>query len=213
MVKESSFFEKLKKGMGIEGPIEEKTEEIKENPPRKTKVKKPKKLEIKVEPIASGPSEPTARREPEVKKDIEEPEIKREKIKEEKPSFTKSTEGKEKWFEPEGQLTIDVYQTKNELVIQSAIAGVKPENLDILIEGDVITIRGNRERSFEDTTNPPTPENYFAQECYWGPFSREIILPVEVDPGRVEAAMKEGILTIRIPKILRERKRKISIKG
>lgn len=213
MAKESSFFEKLKKGMGIEGPIEEKTEEIKENPSRKTKVKKPKKLEIKVEPIASGPSEPTARREPEVKKDIEEPEIKREKIKEEKPSFTKSTEGKEKWFEPEGQLVIDVYQTKNELVIQSAIAGVKPENLDISIEGDVITIRGNREKSFEDTINPPTPENYFAQECYWGPFSREIILPVEVDPGRVEAAMKEGILTIRIPKILRERRRKISIKG
>lgn len=213
MATESSFFEKLKKGMGIEGPIEEKTEEIKGNSPRKTKVKKPKKLEIKVEPIASGPSEPTARREPEVKKDIEEPEIKRERIKEEKPSFTKSTKGKEKWFEPEGQLVIDVYQTKNELVIQSAIAGVKPENLDISMEDDVITIRGNREKSFEDIANPPTPENYFAQECYWGPFSREIILPVEVDPGRVEAAMKEGILTIRIPKILRERRRKISIKG
>ena len=213
MATESSFFEKLKKGMGIEGPIEEKTEEIKGNSPRKTKVKKPKKLEIKVEPIASGPSRPTARREPEVKKDIEEPEIKREKIKEEKPSFTKSTEGKEKWFEPEGQLVIDVYQTKNELVIQSAIAGVKPEDLDISIEGDVITIRGNREKSFEDITNPPAPENYFAQECYWGPFSREIILPVEVDPGRMEAAMKEGILTIRIPKILREKRRKISIKG
>jgi len=213
MATESSFFEKLKKGMGIEEPVEERTEEIKENPPRKTKVKKPKKLEIRVEPIASGPSEPTARRESEAKKDIEEPEIKREKIKEEKTSFTKSTEGKEKWFEPEGQLVIDVYQTKNELVIQSAIAGVKPENLDISMEGDVITIRGNREKSFEDTINPPTPENYFAQECYWGPFSREIILPVEVDPSRVEAAMKEGILTIRIPKILRERRRKISIKG
>ena len=210
MTKESSFFEKLKKGMGIEGPVEEKIEEV-EKKPKKIKIKKPKKLEIKAEPI-----------EPEVEK-IGEPEVKREEIKKEKPSFApastkvsvskKATEGKEKWFEPEGQLAIDVYQTKNELVIQSAIAGVKPENLDISMEGDVITIRGNREKSFEDTTNPPTPENYFAQECYWGPFSREIILPVEVDPGRVEAAMKEGILTIRIPKILRERRRKISIKG
>ncbi|TET84937.1 MAG: Hsp20/alpha crystallin family protein [Candidatus Nealsonbacteria bacterium] len=201
MAKESSFFEKLKKGMGIEGPIEEKTEEIKEKPPRKTEVKKPKKLEIKAEPI-----------EPEVKKDIEEPEIKREEINEEKTSSAKATEGKEKWFEPEGQLAIDVYQTENELIIQSAIAGVKPENLDISMEDDVITIRGRREKSFEDAIHPTAPENYFAQECYWGLFSREVILPVEVDPGRVEATMKEGILTIRIPKILRERKRKINIK-
>jgi len=216
MAKESSFFEKLKKGMGIEGPIEEKIEEVEEKP-KKIKIKKPKKLgathppPFKVEPIAYGPSEPTTRREPEVEK-IEEPEVK-----EEKPSFAKATEGKEKWSawggEPEGQLTIDVYQTENELIIQSAIAGVKPENLDISIEGDVLTIRGCREKPFEDATLPTAPENYFAQECFWGPFSREVILPVEVDPGRVEATMKEGILTIRIPKILRERKRKISIRG
>ncbi|GAH21149.1 unnamed protein product, partial [marine sediment metagenome] len=69
------------------------------------------------------------------------------------------------------------------------------------------------EKSFEDTAYSTAPGNYFAQECYWGPFSREVILPVEVDPSRVEAAMKEGILTIRIPKILREKKRKISIKS
>jgi HSP20 family protein len=189
MTKESSFFEKLKKGMGVEEPVEEKIEEVEKKP----KAKKLKKLEVKAEPI-----------EPEVEK-IGEPEVR-----EEEPSLAKAVKGKEKWSawggEPEGQLAIDVYQTKNELVIQSAIAGVKPENLDISIEGDVITIRGDREK-------PPEEEgNYFAQECYWGLFSREIILPVEVDPGRVEATMKEGILTIRIPKILRERKRKISVK-
>lgn len=186
MTKESSFFEKLKKGMGVEEPVEEKIEEVEKKP----KAKKPKKLEVKAEPI-----------EPEVEK-IGEPEVK-----EEEPSPAKAAKGKEKWFEPEGQLAIDVYQTKNELVIQSAIAGVKPENLDISIEDDVITIRGDREK-------PPGEEgNYFAQECYWGLFSREIILPVEVDPGRVEATIKEGILTIRIPKILREGKKKISVKG
>ena len=192
MAKESSFFKKLKRGMGIEGSVEEKIEEVEKEP----KAKKPKKLEIKAEPI-----------EPEVEK-IEEPEVKEEEL-----SLAKDVKGKEKWFEPEGQLAIDVYQTRNELVIQSAIAGVKPENLDISMEGDVIIIRGSREKLFEDATHPTTPENYFAQECYWGPFSREVILPVEVDPGRVEATMKEGILTIRIPKILRERKRKINIKS
>ena len=186
MTKESSFFEKLKKGMGTEEPVEERMGEVEKKP----RVKKPKKLEIKAEPI-----------EPEVEKN-EEPEVEKEK-----PSSAKTVKGKEKWFESEGQLAIDVYQTENELIIQSAIAGVKPENLDISIENDVITIRGGREKPFEEEGN------YFAQECYWGLFSREIILPVEVDPGRVEATIKEGILTIRIPKILREGKKKISVKG
>jgi HSP20 family molecular chaperone IbpA len=199
MVKESSFFEKLKKGMGIEEPIEDYNppvtpkEENKEKLPRKAKVKKPRKLEIKAEPI-----------EPKVEK-VEGLEAEEKETEEEhNPLLTQKDQ--KGWFETEGQLAIDVYQTEKELVVQSAIAGVKPENLDILIEDDVLTIRGNRERLLEQE------ENYFTQECYWGPFSREIILPVEVDPGRVEAVMKEGILTIRIPKILRERKRKIVVK-
>ena len=107
----------------------------------------------------------------------------------------------------EGQLAVDVYQTDSELVIQSTIAGVKTENLDISIEADTVLIRGNR-------NEPPEQgeKNYFYQECYWGPFSRQIILPEETDPSRAEAVMKEGILTIRIPKIEREKKRKITVK-
>ena len=112
-----------------------------------------------------------------------------------------------KWFEPEGQLAVDIYQTDDELVIQSAIAGVKPEELDISAQEDTVIIRGKRE-------NPAKNEekNYFTQECYWGPFSREIILPVEADASRAEATMKEGVLTIRIPKIQREKRKKIEVK-
>jgi len=195
-----SFFEKLKKGMGIEGPVETETEEEIEEKPQPVRIKKNrkenkpltaqvKKLEIKAEPI-----------------ERETEEIEKEEVKAEEPSFAKAAEGKEKWFETEGELAIDVYQTESELVIQSAIAGVKPENLDILIEQDIITIKGSREK----------PENggaYFAQECYWGPFSRKVILPVEIDPNRIEATMKEGILTLKLPKILRERKRKIIVRS
>lgn len=119
----------------------------------------------------------------------------------------KNEESKEKWFTPEGQLAIDVYQTERELIIQSAIAGIKPEDLDISIEGDKVTIKGKREKPTEKEER-----NYFYQECYWGPFSREIILPVEVDPSRAEASFEEGVLTIRIPKIEREKKRKIEVK-
>jgi len=196
MAKESSFFEKLKKGMGIEEPIEEGIEEA-EKKPKVKKLKKPRELKIKTKPIEPKIEVKGAEvSQPAIEKDYNPPTAPEERIEIKK----------EKWLEPEGQLAIDVYQTKNELVVQSAIAGVKPENLDISMEDDVLIIRGNRERL------PEQEENYFTQECYWGPFSREVILPVEVDPGRVEAVMKEGILTIRIPKISRERKRKIVVK-
>lgn len=191
----ANFFEKLKKGMGIEGPVEEEVEKKIEKKPKKIKIPKVRKLEIKAEPI-------------EVKMEkIEEPEVKKESAPgSEAPAEKKVKEEGGKWFEQEGQLAIDIYQTENELVIRSAIAGVKPEFLDISLEKDIITIKGKRGKPFEEK------EDYFSQECYWGPFSRELILPVEVDPNLAEATMKEGILTIRLPKIEREKKKKIIVK-
>jgi len=188
----TSFFDKLKKGMGVDEPIseseEEKKEEVKKKPIKKVKrAKKPKKEktpEIKIEEI-----------------EIEEKETKEEKPKEEKKKKWPSFSGME-----EGELAIDVYQTDKDLIIQSAIAGVDLEDLDISIERDIITIRGGREKPFEEDGD------YFMQECFWGPFSREIILPAEADPGRATAEMKNGVLTIRIPKIIRETKKKIVIK-
>jgi len=201
----ANFFEKLKRGMGIEGPVEEKVEKKTE---KKAKMKKPKKSEIKpfTKILVKGKAEPI---EDEMEQ-IEEPEVKEKEEPApgpEAPAEKKVKEEGGKWFEQEGQLAIDIYQTENELVIRSAIAGVKPEFVDISLERDIITIRGKREKPFEEK------EDYFTQECYWGPFSREIILPVEVDPNLAEATMKEGILTIRLPKIEREKKKKIIVKG
>ncbi len=183
----ANFFEKLKKGMGIEVPVEtpeEKKEVVEEKKPKRVRIEKKKEIEMKVEPI-----------ETEVKK------VEVEKIK------ALPVETKEEWLEPEGQLAVDIYQTDTELVIQSAIAGVKPENLDISIEGDIITIEGERRKPFEESGD------YFSQECYWGRFSRKLILPVEIDPNRIEATLKEGILTIRLLKILREKRRKVIVRG
>jgi len=192
----TSFFEKLKKGMSVEGSVEK--ELIKK--PKKPITKRELKLEKK--PVENKTEEPALK---ETKTEIRKLSIQKEEIK--KPSFAKVPENKEKWFEAEGQLAIDVYQTNGELVIQSAIAGVKPENLDISIEKDTVLIKGVREKPIEENER-----NYFYQECYWGPFSRQLFLSVEVDPSRAEATLKEGILTIRMPKIEREKKRKIVIK-
>ena len=108
----------------------------------------------------------------------------------------------------EGQLTIDVYQTDNDIVIKSTIAGVKPEDLDVSINNDMITIRGERKQDEQ-----VGEENYYYQECYWGGFSRSVILPVDVLAEKVEASMKNGILTIRMPKADNTRTKKIQVRG
>lgn len=106
----------------------------------------------------------------------------------------------------EGQLTIDVYQTESEIVIKSTVAGVNSEDIDISITNDMVTIRGKRMKDEEITT-----ENYYYQELYWGSFSRSVILPVEVDADRAKAKIKNGILTIRLPKIEKIKTKKIRV--
>jgi len=105
-----------------------------------------------------------------------------------------------------GEIPIDLYQTEDELVIRAPIAGTKMEDLDISIEGDVIIINGKREEPEEEGKI-----DYFTKECYFGPFSRKIISPVEIDPSQAKAKIKEGILIVRIPKIKKEKKVKVKI--
>ena len=108
----------------------------------------------------------------------------------------------------EGQLTIDVYQTDSEIVIKSTIAGVKPEDLDVSINNDMVTIRG--ERKNEEVVSG---ENYYYQECYWGGFSRSVVLPVDILSEKSEASLKNGILTIRLPKADTTKIKKIQVRG
>ena len=108
----------------------------------------------------------------------------------------------------EGQLTIDVYQTESDIVIKSTIAGVKPEDLDVAINNDMVTIRG--ERKNEEMV---TSENYYYQECYWGSFSRSVVLPVDIISEKAEASLKNGILTIRLPKADTNKVKRIQVRG
>lgn len=215
-----SFFEKLKKGMGVDETAEEALTDKSEKESAETEEapeiqqKTPEKPKRKVRQAAVKKEQAPEKEPAKAEEEKTEAAAKKEdavKNQEEKPTEEK-TESKERWSsfgkDAEGQLAIDVYQTEDLLVIQSAIAGVKPESLDISIEGDMVTIRGSREKPQEEGET-----NYFYQECFWGPFSRQIILSVEVDPSRTEASLRDGILTIKIPKIERERKRKITVRG
>jgi len=117
--------------------------------------------------------------------------------------------GSDEWMEEyEGQLAIDVYQTNNEVVIKAPIAGVKPEDIDIAINDDVVTVKGARKQEKEIKQ-----DDYYCQECYWGAFSRSVILPVGVASDKAKATFKDGILTINLPKATAARAKKIRVKS
>lgn len=120
--------------------------------------------------------------------------------------------GEREFFEDEdedsdGQLAVDVYQDGDYVVVKSTIAGVKPEDMDISITSDSVTIKG--ERKLEEEIKD---KDYFYQECYWGAFSRSVSLPVEIDVDKAEADLKDGILTLTLPKASRARTKKVKIR-
>jgi len=116
-------------------------------------------------------------------------------------------DGNEEEASPEdGQLAVDVFQTDGEIIIQSTIAGVKGKDIDISIQNDMVSIKGERKKEIEVEA-----ENYFYKECYWGSFSRSIILPEEITAEKAKAQLKDGILTLRLPKAEKSQKTKIKV--
>jgi len=107
-----------------------------------------------------------------------------------------------------GELNVDVYQTPEEIIVRTMVAGIPPHNVDIALTRDMLTITGEREEDKE-----VTEDNYFYRELSWGSFTRTIMLPAEVEVDEAEAKEKHGILTIRLPKINKERQAKIKVKS
>ncbi|MDP3244188.1 MAG: Hsp20/alpha crystallin family protein [bacterium] len=124
--------------------------------------------------------------------------------KEENIFFQKLTPGisePELWpLASEGELAVDVYETDKDVVIKAAIAGVKSDDINLNLEGDLLTIRGTRRDDEKEN------RNYFCQECYFGPFSRSVILPTHVKTDKARAQLQRGILIITLPKNKKETK-------
>ena len=115
------------------------------------------------------------------------------------------------WMEEESEeaeLTVDLYQTPTEIIIQTMVAGVRPEDLELTIARDSVTIRGNRmeSRKIEE-------DDYFVKELYWGSFSRTLSLPAEVEPEEAEATEKHGLVTIHLQKVDKEKRNSVKIKS
>ena len=108
-------------------------------------------------------------------------------------------------FDQDGELVVDVFETNADFVVSAAIAGIQIKDIDISLEKDMMIIKGNR-----CDPNPHPDKKYFYQECYWGPFSRKVILPENIDIDKADAQIDKGILTVKIPK--NEIKEKLGVK-
>lgn len=126
-----------------------------------------------------------------------------------RPAEKKSPAEETSWLDDDegGQLTVDMFQTPTEIVIEAMLAGVKQEDLDITLTQDMVTIKGSRkqEKKVEE-------DNYYYSELYWGSFSRSIILPQEVDTDKADATLKNGLLIIKLPKKDKSKTQKLEIK-
>ena len=120
-----------------------------------------------------------------------------------------NTPADDDWDEEEtvpGQLAVDVYETRERLVVKARTAGVNKNDLDVSIADNTLSIRGTLSAGNEDDV-----ENYFVQECYWGEFSRSIALPIPVKEDEIEAVLKDGVLTISFTKLKQDTVKKIQV--
>jgi len=128
----------------------------------------------------------------------------------EEPAQRSAAPSNDEWDEEEaqlpGQLAVDVYETKERLVVKARTAGVNKSELDVSISDNTLTVRGTLSAGTEDNV-----ENYFLQECYWGEFSRSIALPVPVKEEDIEAVLKDGVLTISFGKVKQDTVKKIQV--
>jgi len=149
-----------------------------------------------------------------IKKDLTEideeegAEVKKEIKKEDKEKWLDDTNSPQGGNGEEGQLAIDVYQTEKDIVIKSIVGGVKSDEVDVSVNNDMVSIKGIRRNPDE-----VAPEDYYYQECFWGGFSRSVILPTEVEVENVEAIMKDGILTVKLPKLKKTVSKKIKVEA
>ncbi len=97
----------------------------------------------------------------------------------------------------EGQLLIDMYERQDAIIVRSLVSNVDPQDLEIALHNDLLTIRGKREKIQEEVHD----DCFYTRECYWGPFSRTLVVPVPVDGSNIKATLKNGVLIIELHKL------------
>lgn len=96
--------------------------------------------------------------------------------------------------EERAQLSVDIINKTDKIIILAPIAGVKEKDVHIIVNKDTLTIEGERKHRYENNE-----ENFHTKECYWGKFSRSIVLPLEAQTEKIKAKFTDNVLEIEIP--------------
>ena len=114
------------------------------------------------------------------------------------------------WIAPTNAagLALDVYETKEQVVVKAALPGVKPEETEVTITGDTLTIRGESKEEKEIKE-----ENYLRKERHFGSFARSVTLPAGLKADTAEATFENGVLTLKIPKSEETKPKSIKVKA
>lgn len=204
-----SFFERLTGSMRIREDDRPQTQDEEPQRPKESKLKTAlrtgrKAVAAVASPVAATVVSPTQSEDGEDESSAEDAGIYDSTYPKGEQTAQNVGEGAE---DEEGQLTLDVYDDGSHFVVQSTLAGVRPEDLDVSLQNDALVIRGMRKRPQE-----VHDDRFYARELYWGSFSRSVMLPEEVDYEKAEASLKNGLLTLRIPKRSYESTKKIRIR-
>lgn len=108
----------------------------------------------------------------------------------------------------EGTLAVDVYETPEDVVVKATVPGIKPEEINISVTGDVLTIKGETKQE-----EKVEKANYIRQERRYGAFARSISLPTSVNAEKAEAVFENGVLTLKLPKVEEVKPKVISVKA
>ena len=137
---------------------------------------------------------------------VEEVKIVGEDLEQEEVDIETLNKSEELEEENEGELAVDVFQKPNEIVVKTMVAGVRPEDLDVSITREMVTIKGKRDRERHGSN-----DEYSYKELYWGAFARSSVLPEEIDVDGSEANVQNGLLIVRLPKVDKKRTQKLKI--
>lgn len=107
----------------------------------------------------------------------------------------------------EAKLAVDVAQNDTHIFVVSTMAGSKPDKIEVLVHNDLLTIRGTRYSPLENEKDI----EYYYEECFWGVFSRSVVLPVNVKGDLAHAKFQNGVLFVSIPKQKKDNKISIEI--
>jgi len=129
-------------------------------------------------------------------------------IKKSSPQKKEGGKSSSHYHGPKGQLAVDVYQTSDEFVVKSPIGGIDLDDVKVMVDNGILIIKGERQEGKKEEGR-----DYFFQECHWGVFERQIILPEDVDPLKIKANLEKGILTILAPRAKKIKKKKVKIQG